>query len=96
MLFAPRGYKDLQEQIAKLKRMVEERDLDWIDMRSRCKRLLDRTEKAAARVDKAAKEEETLLVAPTGGDGQAASTRLLLTPRQQAIQREVLRRRGAA
>jgi uncharacterized protein with gpF-like domain len=76
--------------------MVEERVLDGIDLRARCMRLLDRTEKAAARVDKATKEEETLLEVPAGGDGQAASARLLLTPRQQAIQKEVLRRRGAA
>lgn len=36
----------LDEQFTKLKRLVEARELDWEEMRVRCKRLLDRTEKA--------------------------------------------------
>jgi len=42
-------FRDLRDEIASLKRLVESRDLDWADMRARCKRLLDRTEKVAAR-----------------------------------------------
>jgi len=42
-------FRELRDEIASLKRLVESRDLDWADMRARCKRLLDRTEKVAAR-----------------------------------------------
>ncbi len=54
-------FRDLRDEIASLKRLVESRDLDWADMRARCKRLLDRTEKVAAR----SVEQEPR---PAGGD----------------------------
>lgn len=34
----------LEEQVSTLERLVKDRDLDWDEMRARCKRLLDRTE----------------------------------------------------
>lgn len=64
MLFgASRRVRQLEEEVESLQRLVKARDLDWDDMRARCKRLLDRTEKAASRVSQ---EEETLpeVVAP--------------------------------
>lgn len=40
-----RRVRELEEQVAKLEALVKSRDLDWDEMRARCKRLLDRTEK---------------------------------------------------
>ncbi len=40
-----RRLRELEDEITKLKRLVASRDLDWDEMRARCKRLLDRTEK---------------------------------------------------
>ncbi len=37
--------RELREEVAQLKRTVADRDLDWTEMRARCKRLLDRSEK---------------------------------------------------
>lgn len=81
---------ELQEQIRTLKRMVEERDLDWVDMRSRCKRLLDRTEKAARRMDP---EVESPLSAAPNGEGTKIPGRAL-TASQMAVQQTILRRRA--
>lgn len=84
---------DAREEVAKLKRMVEERDLDWVDMRARCKRLLDRTEKAAAAL-KPEVESETV---PTNGAEGAALTSITgraLTPHQMQIQQQILKRRA--
>src|SRR5260370_14011397 len=53
-----RRINDLEEQMLKLTRIVGDKDLDWLDMRARCKRLLDRTEKAAARVQSAEVDDQ--------------------------------------
>jgi len=42
---ASRRLRELEEEVLKLKRAIADRDLDWDEMRARCKRLLDRTEK---------------------------------------------------
>jgi chromosome segregation ATPase len=42
---ASKRLRELEEEILKLKRAIADRDLDWDEMRARCKRLLDRTEK---------------------------------------------------
>jgi hypothetical protein len=90
---ASKAVKELKEEVAKLKRMIEERDLDWIDMRSRCKRLLDRTEKAAHSMRTAEPSEE-----PEGKENGAgltvAAPGRLLTPHQLEIQQKILRRRA--
>jgi hypothetical protein len=81
--------KELEDQAKKMERDWLDRDLDWVELRARCKRLLDRTEKAAARVV----ESET---APTNGEEETPSNGpgLLLTAHQKEIQQRILRRRG--
>lgn len=77
----------LEDELAKLKRVVEERDLDWIDMRARCKRLLDRTRKYAEAVDAA--DGAPQLVPDNGG---VASPRL--SGRAAEVQQRILQRRA--
>lgn len=77
--------KELEEEMLRLTRIVEARDLDWQDMRARCKRLLDRTEKAAAR---ASVPEEA-----TGDPSDAANVFDHLTPSQRRLQEQVNNRR---
>src|SRR5713226_4448821 len=83
---------DAEERLAKLESALEERDLDWVDMRARCRRLLDRTEKAARRVESAegGEVEETA----TPPNGNVASPGRLLTPHQREIQQQILKRRA--
>jgi hypothetical protein len=87
---------DLEEQVRKLVRIVEARDLDWIDMRARCKRLLDRTEKAqrALNLSESGENSDTEGPQATNGGGVIATTHGLLTDRQKAIQQMILRRRA--
>lgn len=54
MLFgASRRLRELEEELEKLKKAVATRDLDWEEMRARCKRLLDRTEKQYRAIEEA-------------------------------------------
>lgn len=84
--------KELEEIVAKLTRLVESRDLDWADMRARCKRLLDRAEKAAARAEQGV-DSEHQSTAPLGGEGAAASNGSVLTPAQAILQAKIMSRR---
>jgi len=92
---------DLEEQVRKLVRIVEARDLDWVDMRARCKRLLDRTEKAQRALNPGIDSEQTEV--PSDANGGAASPFVTtfvaqaggrLTDRQKQIQQQILRRRA--
>jgi hypothetical protein len=88
-----KAVSELKEEITRLKRLVEERDLDWVDMRSRCKRLLDRTEKAATRV--AAGEVVLPSDQPVpNGEGTVAASGRVLSAHQLEIQQKILRRRS--
>ena len=92
------GCQGLRELLSKVLRKVDEKDLDWSDMRARCKRLLDRTEKAAARVaagEEAVSSEPTQEVPQANGEGTNQSGRML-SPHQISIQQAILRRRGGA
>src|SRR5260370_38896506 len=87
---------ELEEVVTKLHRKMEACELDWQDMRARCKRLLDRTEKAARRVDEGEVEVESNAAGTNGG-----STALLsmgsggrLSDHQKQIQQQILKRRG--
>jgi hypothetical protein len=82
---------DLEEQMTKLARIVGDRDLDWTDMRARCKRLLDRTEKAAARMESGV-ESETEHSHGTG-EGVTGANGNALTPAQAILQQKILSRR---
>jgi hypothetical protein len=87
---------DLEDGHRKLVRIIEAHDLDWVDMRARCKRLLDRTEKAQRYLDRAESGEtsDTEVPQATNGGGVIATTHGLLTDRQKAIQQQILRRRA--
>ena len=88
---------ELEEVVSDLTRLVKSRDLDWEDMRARCKRLLDRTEKAA-RVIKSEQADTDLATQPEGGaeeNGVKISSGRLLTPRQMTLQQQILLRRRA-
>jgi hypothetical protein len=89
-----RRIADLEEQVGKLVRVVGDRDLDWADMRARCKRLLDRTEKAQRYIDSKAEGVESEELVQNGSGGIVATTHGLLTDRQKQIQQQVLKRRA--
>jgi len=90
---ATKRLSELEEELSKLKRIVEERDLDWQDMRARCRRLLDRTEKAADRISEEANGSDATEVTETNDQGLAGLVHHALTPRQRAIQAMVLKQR---
>jgi hypothetical protein len=87
---------DLEEQVRKLVRIVEARDLDWVDMRARCKRLLDRTEKAQRALNPGIDSEEAvpIEVQGNGSGADVATTHGRLTDRQKQIQQQILKRRA--
>lgn len=85
---------ELEEEMLKLTRIIQSHDLEWSDMRARCKRLLDRTEKAAKRME--TEEEPELSAAPeVEVAGESGSPALLLSPAQQRLQQQILRQRQA-
>jgi hypothetical protein len=90
VLFWSTRLKKVEEELTKLKRMVEDRDLDWVDMRSRCKRLLDRTEKAA-KLREPESDQEAVAPAQSVPDGNYSGR---LTERQRQIQQAILRKRA--
>ncbi len=92
---AEKRLTELEERVATLERDIEEKDMDWVELRARCRRLLDRTEKAAARVDKGEAVVESERLDTTNGEGalQQAQGRTL-TPHQIEIQQKILRRRA--
>jgi hypothetical protein len=83
------GRQEARESYRTLKRMIDDKDLDWVDMRQRCKRLLDRTEKAAARMNPEVESPEPSTI--PGGESLATFGRL--TPRQRSVQAEILKQR---
>lgn len=82
---------ELEEQMLKLTRVIESHDLEWADMRARCKRLLDRTEKAARRLET---EEIDDPAVPTG-EGEGLAPVLSLSPSQRRLQEQIMRQRVA-
>lgn len=82
----------LEEALTRLTRVIDARDLDWVDMKARCKRLLDRTEKAQRALESSepGDGQETPAVA---GNGGGTSPGRFLTPHQLAVQQQILKRR---
>ncbi len=87
---------ELEERVAKLESDMDEKDMDWVELRARCRRLLDRTEKAAARVDKGESviQSDETNTAAANGETSALTGGGFLTPHQREIQQKILRRRG--
>jgi len=77
----------LSDRQTKLERDFQTMELNWLDMRARCKRLLDRTEKAADRMEQA-----------PGGDAPVGATPVFpgtaLSPRARMIQQQILEARA--
>jgi hypothetical protein len=82
---------ELEDVSAHLSHRMDEEELKYVELRARCKRLLDRTEKAAVRVD--LKDSiieangETVEVTNPGPLGR-------LSEHQRQIQQQILKRRG--
>lgn len=87
-----RRLSELEDMMLRLSKLMDDRDLDWQDMRARCKRLLDRTEKAARRVVESENAEP--VVQTEGGNGTEMTASALLSPKQRLIQQQILRRRA--
>jgi len=85
--------QELWEAIKTITREVERKDMDWADMRARCRRMLDRADKAAARA------EQAQPVVPSedpqaNGEGTSGTTGRVLSAHQIEIQQKILRRRA--
>lgn len=83
---------ELEDMMIRLSKLMDDRDLDWEDMRARCKRLLDRTEKAARRV--VTSEEQQEPQTESGGNGTEMTVAPGLSPKQRLLQQQILRRRA--
>jgi hypothetical protein len=81
---------ELEDVCAHLSHRMDEEELKYVELRARCKRLLDRTEKAAARVDLA--EEPPA----NGGAVEVTNPGPLgrLSEHQKQIQQQILKRRA--
>jgi hypothetical protein len=84
---------ELEETVAKVWRLVESKDMDWADLRARCKRLLDRDEKSVRLLNQNAVVDSQ---EPTngGGEGRLAVTGRALTAHQIEVQQHILKRRA--
>jgi hypothetical protein len=84
---------ELEDSMRRLTRIVEAKDMDWADLRARCKRLLDRDEKSVRRLNQEAvvSSEE-----PESPNGEATTTTIgsRLTEHQRQIQQQILKRRA--
>jgi uncharacterized coiled-coil protein SlyX len=88
---------ELEDTVAKLWSLVEKKDMDWADLRARCKRLLDRDEKAVRALNRATPEVESEVSTGSGepGNGDALRTHPgRLSDHQREIQQQILRRRA--
>lgn len=81
---------ELEEQMLKLTRVIESHDLEWADMRARCKRLLDRTEKAARRLEPEVESNESVV---PSAEGEGMAPVLSLSPSQRRLQDQIIRQR---
>jgi hypothetical protein len=88
--------RELEDTVTKLWSLVEKKDMDWADLRARCKRLLDRDEKSVRRLNQEAVVDsgeterlngEAVAVTNPGSLGR-------LTEHQRQIQQQILKRRA--
>ncbi len=86
-----RRLSELEEEVARLKKEMADRDLDWSEMRARCKRLLDRTEKA---MHTSATSATPLSPEVPGGDGKSLTFIPTSHDRMSRIQQQLALRGG--
>jgi len=84
---------ELETVVTKLNSRMDECEMDWVEMRARCKRLLDRTEKAARRVDQGEADVQSE-EASTDGAAEVPTIGGRLSDHQKQIQQKILRRRA--
>jgi chromosome segregation ATPase len=90
---AEKRLQEVEERLEKIERELEVKDMDWLEVRARCRRLLDRTEKAARKLPD--NEDPNISTHNDGADESGGgSVGTGLTARQRAIQQTILRRRG--
>src|ERR1700716_2849719 len=85
---------ELESVVTKLNSRMDECELDWVEMRARCKRLLDRTEKAARRIYQGEAEVESEPTEGPQANGGGASHTGRLSDHQKLIQQQILKRRA--
>jgi hypothetical protein len=85
--------RELEDTVTKLWSLVEKKDMDWADLRARCKRLLDRDEKSVRRLNQEAVVDSGESDTP---NGEATTTTIggRLTDHQRQIQQQILKRRA--
>ena len=86
-----RRLSELEEQVRKLKNEIADRDLAWEEMRARCKRLLDRTEKQYRAMGQAEEQEPEVPLPNTKGNTtviQASPDRMNRIRQQLAVRRQ--------
>jgi len=93
-LDAQKRVKVLEDVVTKLNSRMDECELDWVEMRARCKRLLDRTEKAQRYVDQAEAVVDSAQEVPQAGNGGAAAITGRLSDHQKQVQQQILKRRA--
>jgi hypothetical protein len=93
-LNAQKRVKVLEDVVTKLNSRMDECELDWVEMRARCKRLLDRTEKAARVIDQAEAVVESSEEVPQANNGGATALGGRLSDHQKQIQQQILKRRA--
>ncbi len=86
---------ELETVVTKLNSRMDECELDWVEMRARCKRLLDRTEKSARRIDQGDVPSDEIRSTTDGGAANATiGANGRLSEHQRQVQQQILRRRA--
>src|SRR5260370_25464734 len=85
----------VEESMLELQKAVEAAELNWITLRKRCKNLLLQAEAAEARLHGDGSVVDSEHSVGTSGEGAPSPQNggRLLSPRQAAIQQDILRRR---
>ena len=90
-----RRISELEEELSKVKRRVDEVELDWANYLDKFKRIVNRIAKRAEIVENHERQEADELTgdqpAPLSG---ASPTWARLTPRQRQVQMSILQRRA--
>jgi hypothetical protein len=82
--------KELEDVVTHIAHRMDEEELKYVELRARTKRMLDRTEKAQARVDSKDSIENGETVVPVDNPGPLGR----LSDHQRLIQQAILKRRA--
>jgi hypothetical protein len=79
----------VERTLIELSKRMEEAESDWVDMHSRCRKLMLRAERRAEREEGVDSPEQ-----PQSGEGANGFRGRALTPKQMQVQQTILRRRA--